>query len=468
MKRAILTSRLLASTTAVVSAVLLWQAAPTAHAGGGPLCGSPETVRAILSENPEVAKTSIATLRAFGQPGMEAIFAVHHAGIAALSEAYLQGKLLTPEQQRLGAALDAVAQQHNAFTSRLFWYTDLDAAKSMASATGKPILSLRLLGKLTDEYSCANSRFFRTILYANEAVSKQLRENYVLHWESVRPVPKVTIDFGDGRTLERTLTGNSIHYVLDAEGRVIDGIPGLVGPGAFMAGIEAARETEKALQGKPEEARTAALLQYHQERLAKTLNRWAGELQAHGARVTPLDLIGASLGELVARQSALAAMTDDAQWRNLAAQRLDESKLDVASWRLIAAQHRTTAGLPARQLAQGAPAHQGKAVRAEAAARMAIGKSIVEDPLLRLTRATEKAITADTARNEYLLHTQLHAWFAGGTAPAELAELNERVYAELFLTPSSDPWLGLAPADAYSALERDGRSEPLIGSAKQP
>jgi hypothetical protein len=34
--------------------------------------------------------------------------------------------------------------------------------------------------------------------------------------------------------------------------------------------------------------------------------------------------------------------------------------------------------------------------------------------------------------------------------------LNERVYAELFLTPSSDPWLGLAPRDAYSALDGDG------------
>jgi methylglutaconyl-CoA hydratase len=27
------------------------------------------------------------------------------------------------------------------------------------------------------------------------------------------------------------------------------------------------------------------------------------------------------------------------------------------------------------------------------------------------------------------------------------------VYAELFLTPSSDPWLGLLPAEAYAALE---------------
>jgi hypothetical protein len=71
---------------------------------------------------------------------------------------------------------------------------------------GKPILSLRLLGKLTDEFSCANSRFFRTVLYPNDEVSAVLRDRFVLHWRSVRPVPTVTIDFGDGRKLERTLT----------------------------------------------------------------------------------------------------------------------------------------------------------------------------------------------------------------------------------------------------------------------
>ena len=48
------------------------------------------------------------------------------------------------------------------YTSQLYWYTDLEAAKAQAKRLGKPILSLRLLGKLTDEFSCANSRFFRT------------------------------------------------------------------------------------------------------------------------------------------------------------------------------------------------------------------------------------------------------------------------------------------------------------------
>ena len=46
--------------------------------------------------------------------------------------------------QRLAAALDMVAGQHDCYASHLFWYTDLDAAKKAAKESGKPILSLTL------------------------------------------------------------------------------------------------------------------------------------------------------------------------------------------------------------------------------------------------------------------------------------------------------------------------------------
>src|SRR5207248_2714181 len=124
-------------------------------------------------------------------------------------------------------AVDAVAAQRGAVWSRMYWYTDLDRAEAAAREQGKPILYLRLMGKLTDEYSCANSRFFRTVLYSSRQVSEMLRTQFVLVWSSERPVPVVTIDYGDGRTLKRTLTGNSIHYVLDSRGQVFDALPGL-------------------------------------------------------------------------------------------------------------------------------------------------------------------------------------------------------------------------------------------------
>src|SRR4029453_17267832 len=120
--------------------------------------------------------------------------------------------------------------------------TDLEQAKAEAARRGRPILSLRMLGKLTDEYSCANSRFFRTALYSNKEVSEFLRTNFVLHWQSVRPVPRVTIDFGDGRKLERTITGNSAHIVLAADGTPLDVLPGLYSPLAFRQHLWDARD----------------------------------------------------------------------------------------------------------------------------------------------------------------------------------------------------------------------------------
>jgi hypothetical protein len=144
----------------------------------------------------------------------------------------------TPAFDALSAKLDAEAAQKDAWRTGLFWYTDLNDALAVAKRTGKPVLSLRLLGRLDEELSCANSRFFRKMLYVDPDIRKLMRENFVLHWESLRPVPTVTIDFGNGRTIKRTVTGNSIHYVLLPDGRVMDALPGLVDQKTFLAELQ--------------------------------------------------------------------------------------------------------------------------------------------------------------------------------------------------------------------------------------
>src|SRR6185295_13345493 len=142
------------------------------------------------------------------------------------------------------------------------------------------------LGKLTDELSCANSRFFRTVLYSNEEVSRALRERFVLHWRSVRPVPKITIDMGDGRKICRTITGNSAHYVLDADGRVIDAIPGLYGPKAFLREIGRAEVVARALPGADAAGKTWLVQRYHAVRLQELGDEWAKDMAALG--IAPL------------------------------------------------------------------------------------------------------------------------------------------------------------------------------------
>ena len=60
-------------------------------------------------------------------------------------------------------------------------------------------------------------------------------------------MPRLSIDFGDGRRLEGTITGNSVHYVLDSRGRLVDALPGLYGPGLFLDRLQAAEEEARGL-----------------------------------------------------------------------------------------------------------------------------------------------------------------------------------------------------------------------------
>ena len=74
--------------------------------------------------------------------------------------------------------------------------------------------------------------------------------------------------------------------------------------------------------------------------------------------------------------------------------------------------------------------------------------------MLRVIRNLERSLAEDTVRNEYVLHAKIHEWLS--SAPADVDQFSAKVYSELFLTPDSDPWLGLVPLDTFSALENDG------------
>src|SRR5215212_8511379 len=209
-----------------------------------------ETTAAIVEiANRSPRPETIAALRSRGPDGLAEAVRIYDGLVAERGRLSLMCRAV-PEEETAGlehaieawrAAIDQIGAQRGCVVSRLYWYTDLAAAKAEAERMGRPILSLRMLGKLTDEFSCANSRFFRTALYANKDISQFLRVNYILHWQSVRPVPRVTIDFGDGRKLERTLTGNSAHYVLASDGTPLDVLPGLYSPLAFRQWLWDAR-----------------------------------------------------------------------------------------------------------------------------------------------------------------------------------------------------------------------------------
>ena len=409
--------------------------------------------RKAVSTDAKESAAAIAELRAMGPAGLNVLRMTYADEInRQIANPVMTS---TPSWRRVSAALDEVAQQKDSYLSGLYWYTDFGQAKAAARAAGKPILSLRLLGKLNEEFSCANSRFFRTILYSNEEVARTLREKFILHWQSERPAPRVTIDFGDGRKLERTLTGNSIHYILDSDGRPLDALPGLYGPAAFLREVTAIEGLFQQLSKKENGNLVQTLSLYQRQRLNKVNLNWLADIEKIGGKIpegfvvtkredgTPEALQIASLAftkmvteasilrSMTSSTEALGVVTDESAWKKIALAHIADAELDAHSIGLIQRQTQ-------------------KAFRAEAAERNS------DKTLARLVEKLQTNIAMDTVRNEYLLHTKLYAWLVADRSRSDLESLNKKVYAELFLTPASDPWLGLYSPETYVALEGGG------------
>ncbi|PZO36871.1 MAG: hypothetical protein DCF19_20290 [Pseudanabaena frigida] len=396
-------------------------------------------VQQAASKDRPTSQEAIAKLREF-----------KNAGVDAFWKAYQQE---LPNNPQLRATLDAICQQKDCDASRLYWYKDLEAAKIAAKETGKPILSLRLLGNLNDELSCANSRFFRTALYPNVAVSQLLRDRFILHWQSERPVPKVTIDFGDGRKLEQTLTGNSIHYILDSEGRPVDAIPGLYSPQAFIDNLKDAEEAVNSVNNVNGDLslRREVLIKYHRDRYAKLEKKWQADLTRLRLPTQPLLPLAVTdpkaSAMLASRLTIGKAMVELPTLSRTAGDPLAEvtppsqfSKLSDANW------------------ARLARLYQNRVYLDRGSLNVMERKLSPSASMPAVVSSFERAIAQDTVRNEYVFHAQIHNWFANGefmnSDATALTALNRRVYDRLFLTPASDPWLGLVDENVYTGISK--------------
>ena len=189
------------------------------------------------------------------------LFADQRAGARQISmrcsRATIASRTARP-RTALAARIDAAAHQRYATVSRLYWHTDLASARTAAREHGGRFCicacsagSTRICRARTA--GCSAPRCTRTRTSAGSCAS-----SFVLYWSSERPVPRVTIDYGDGRKLERTTTGNSAHYVLDDDGNVLDVLPGLYAPAAFRRELEGSLALAARVRGTSDEERATA------------------------------------------------------------------------------------------------------------------------------------------------------------------------------------------------------------------
>ena len=359
------------------------------------------------------------------------------------------------ERDELAAQIDQVAAQRYATVSRLYWYTDLETAKAAALQSKRPILELRLLGRLDEELSCANSRIFRETLYSNSSISKFLRDNFILLWTTERPVPKVTIDFGDGRTIQTTTTGNSAHFIRDARGEIVDLLPGVYAPSPFRAELAKSLAMINSLDATDAMKRRGQVRAYHAKRGEESRRQWSrfgsrgysrqfAALLKNPPNASAVDyaqiqtvskayierpqlaVFGAGVGSIAEDETAAWAFAGQLTWN------LGEATLDKQSKTLVIALH------------QAGPIKSST------------------DEIAALIPRFEQHLVADSALNEFKLRTKIHDYFAtlDSARPIEFAALDRWLYADVFGTPIADRWLGLLPRTDVTGLPGDGATMP--------
>ena len=345
-----------------------------------------------------------------------------HGLNAAVTSRQIQAEHGTDSHQLdlIDQQLDIIAGQKQAFASQLFWYKSLAAAKSSANELDRPILSLRMLGNLDEDLSCANSRFFRQVLYTNPEIAKVLRQQFILHWQPVRDVPIATIDFGNGRKLRQPIIGNSVHFVLNKDGRVIDALPGLVTPDAFIRWIQSVLNLHEEVHLLSESDRNRKIQLWHGDRAKRR------------------------------RQQSDLTIRDDQMVTDL-------NPLDP-KWKHAAESLKLTSGMLTSSTLDR------KSSNASAAMRLAPLKMAAELPVLRMVDSSAPRVEHDSFFNLFGLQPKLDDWYTQNLETGDDEVLTHRIYEELFLMPLDDPWLGLSPEDGYIALENRGRHHSDTGN----
>jgi len=240
------------------------------------------------------------------------------------------------------------------------------------------------------------------VLFSDEAVASEMNEGFECSWESVRKVPRVEIDFGDGRKLSRTLAGNVAFYFCTSAGEVFDLAPGVMTKDDFLSRIATAKKMAETIAKLDAASRKEAVARYHLEmRTRESATKKELERVARSVEAEP-----------------------------------DMSKRQV--------EHRIKLAMKG--------AGELLVARSESAPDPDVGiatKMAVERPV-------KNALHDDTDYNHRERAPKIHALLAGGALEAPRV-YTKRVYKEILDVDLDDPYLGLAP---YVLGGEPGRHTP--------
>ena len=419
--------------------------------------------RAFVHGEVSLGDASLKSLRRGGRDTVTRLIALRRE----MADGVDQGVHTSAELDRLDTLIDAVAAQRFASHSGLFWHTDMASAVNESRATGKPVLSLRMLGKLTEEQSCANSRWFRILVYSDPSVAQTLGNEFVLHWHSVRPVPKVTVDFGDGCEMHTTLGGNSIHYVLDEKQRILSLFPGLCGPSQFSDWLKSSLRIVAESKSWSSEEFPDRLATSYQDRATKSNRTWQSRrasLAQKPAANRPPPTISKALGEFPLMASAFDNGGDVSAWLRLVGDDLAEFDANVIlRLRELQPLYRPVPGSLEAFTQENQFAHldQRDGIRLASAVETANANTELEQRSEQDTAfaayvvGLRRMVAADGLLNSCWHQPRIFRHMAADSLK-DPRSLDVWVHANVFGVPLNDPWCGLLPPQHATGLQRNG------------
>jgi hypothetical protein len=260
------------------------------------------------------------------------------------------------------------------------------------------------------------------VLFSQDRVAKFINAHFEPTWESVRPVPLVRIDFGNGTVLTRTLHGNILTSVCTPEGQVLDALPGIYTPDAYLDRLEQLRLLAGYTRLQAPAKRPAFVRAYHLRQVAALKKGKPPEV-------------------FVAQPLRMAFRS--------------KSRIELPLEKVL------QAGVAPRPVAQAA--RKGAAQLLARVPKSAyISKSAIEVPVEKVVTMSREdlafwvALEEDTRLNEGPRRRQIHAML-GTAGLARPAKVTRPIYKEVLHADLDDPYLGLGKAlfGTYPFAEED-------------
>jgi hypothetical protein len=179
------------------------------------------------------------------------------------------------------------------------------------------------------------------VLFSNADVARFINQSFEPAWEMVRLVPIVRIDFGSNNVVTRTLNGNIATCVCTAEGEVLDILPGIYTPKAYLECLNQFRLLANYVdqEGKPKRSHRARL--YHVTQAEALKKDGVASVFINTAGMTKRAIEGGVLAVLVPANHAAEGRARDKgapPTRTVAVKEnpTGTAAQDLAEWKLLA------------------------------------------------------------------------------------------------------------------------------------